>query len=157
TGSGIWWRKKGPRGSEAPSGTAATTRAGWSPRMSTSSSCGPGTGPGSAGSGYAMKAVNKEAPMRHGKILILFCLTLAGRVLADQAGASGRPFLLLPPDARGSAMGGSFSALGDGAPALFNNPAALSTLDRGDLGLTHLSWFGGANLESAAYAQPIPG
>lgn len=87
--------------------------------------------------------------------LILFCL--AAPAIADEAATVGRQFLLLPSSARQSAMGGSSAALGGDAWGLFGNPAALSTLDRSDLVLDHLSWFGGANLESAAYAQPAPG
>jgi hypothetical protein len=54
-------------------------------------------------------------------------------------------------------MGGSFVAFSDGAMDLFSNPAALVNLRQEQLSLSHLSWFGGTNEESAAYARTIEG
>lgn len=87
----------------------------------------------------------------------LLIALIAAPLFADQSSSTGRQFLLLPQNARESAMGGSFSALDGDALGVFSDPAGLASLDRGDLGLSHLSWFGGANMESVAYAQPAPG
>ncbi len=88
--------------------------------------------------------------------LLLF-LSIGQPLLADQASQAGRQFLLVPQDARESGMGGSFVALSDGAMDLFSNPAALVTLPQDQLSLSHLSWFGGTNEESAAYARVLAG
>ena len=78
-------------------------------------------------------------------------------VFADEVSGVGRQFLLLPHEARESAMGGSFVSLSDNAMGVFCNPAALIQMEQSELALTHLSWFGGANEESAAFAQPLEG
>src|ERR1035438_1705574 len=97
--------------------------------------------------------------MRKTKSIISFLwfLLIAQSLPADQVAQAGRQFLLLPQDARESGMGGSFVAFSDGAMDLFSNPAALVNLRQEQLSLSHLSWFGGTNEESAAYARTIEG
>ena len=87
---------------------------------------------------------------------LLFLLT-AQPLPADQAAQAGRQFLLIPLDARESGMGGSNAAFSNGSMDLFSNPALLVDLQREQLSLSHLSWFGGTNEESAAYARAIDG
>src|SRR5579864_6229916 len=81
----------------------------------------------------------------------------APSALADGVADVGRQFLLLPHEARESAMGGSFTSLSDTAMGVFCNPAGLIQAPESEIALTHLSWFGGANEESAAYVQPTEG
>src|SRR5665811_1571357 len=88
--------------------------------------------------------------------LLLF-LSIGQPLLADQVSQAGRQFLLVPQDARESGMGGSFVAFSDGAMDLFSNPAVLVNIPPDQLSLSHLSWFGGTNDESAAYARAIEG
>src|ERR1051325_7008915 len=92
------------------------------------------------------------------KIIFLFLMGLSARQACAQDVANlGRQFLLLPHEARESAMGGTFASLSDTAMGVFCNPAALAPKAESEIALTHLSWFGGANEESAAYVRPLEG
>ncbi len=76
---------------------------------------------------------------------------------AAKAGPAGdaMPFLKVDAGARGAAMSGAYSALGDDALSVFYNPAGTALLDRKELLLGHTEWLEGIRNELLAYAQPL--
>lgn len=59
-------------------------------------------------------------------------------VQADGLGTSGAQFLRITPMARPLAMGNAYTGLAEGIEALHFNPAGISSIDKWDLGLSHI-------------------
>ncbi len=90
--------------------------------------------------------------MKRLAVLILFFSAPAAK--AGPAG-DAMPFLKVDAGARGAAMSGAYSALGDDALSVFYNPAGTALLDRKELLLGHTEWLDGIRNELLAYAQPL--
>jgi hypothetical protein len=68
-------------------------------------------------------------------------------------GTSGAQFLKIPVGARAAALGGSFTAFGDDASAIFWNPAGIVGVQGGALTASYAEWWAGSRLNHAAYIQ----
>lgn len=84
-------------------------------------------------------------------LILLFSAPVA------KAGPAGdaMPFLKVDAGARGAAMSGAYSALGDDALSVFYNPAGTALLHRKEVLLGHTEWLDGIRNELLAYAQPL--
>ncbi len=71
------------------------------------------------------------------------------------AGAIALPFLKIDSGARASALGGAYSAAGEGASSIFYNPAGAALSDRKEFEISHNDWLEGLRNENLAYTQPI--
>ncbi len=68
--------------------------------------------------------------------------------------SSGAEFLLIYPDARGSAMGGALFSLAEGEEGVFWNPAGIPEKRDPHISGTHSEWFQGARFEYVAFSLP---
>jgi len=76
-----------------------------------------------------------------GVILSLVLLGFAPSSFAFEPGTTGANFLKIPVGARASAMGGAYTALCQGAAALYWNPAGLAACEEKEFFATYNSWF----------------
>ena len=86
--------------------------------------------------------------------MLLIIAALAAPLRAE-TGSTALPFLKLDAGARGAAMGGAYSALGDDAGAVFYNPASAAVVTRKELALGHNEWLEGMRNENIAYVHPV--
>lgn len=68
-------------------------------------------------------------------------------------GTSGAQFLKLPVNARAIAMGEAYSAVTDGADAIYWNPARLGLVSNSAFSLMHAAYFQSTTYDFASYAQ----
>jgi len=86
---------------------------------------------------------------------IKFAVMLA--LLAQAAGAAETAsFLNIGAGARGLGMGGAYTALADGANAIYWNPAGLSALEKREVTVSHAELSQSIRHDFLAYAQPTP-
>ena len=103
--------------------------------------------------------------MIYRSLLLAFILGIAphaanGQLLpslgGDRAGTSGFQFLKIPIDARSAALGQSVVANVADVSALFWNPALAAELESTHIGLSHVEYFSGVNLNFAGISYHIP-
>ncbi|MBD3334020.1 MAG: PorV/PorQ family protein [Candidatus Eisenbacteria bacterium] len=88
--------------------------------------------------------------------LCALALAAGGPAAAQsKTGTAIAQFLGIEPSARLSAMGNTGVAVFDGIEAVYYNPAALGSIARPTLQLTHSEWFAGIDYEYAALAYPL--
>ncbi|MFO7914489.1 MAG: PorV/PorQ family protein [Candidatus Krumholzibacteriales bacterium] len=83
---------------------------------------------------------------------VIFCLMIAGPVLAGEPGSSGFVFLRLGNGARAAGMGEAFTAVADDATGIYFNPAGLADVREVQLNVSHSEWFVGTRFEQASVA-----
>ena len=76
-------------------------------------------------------------------------------VAASSAGRTAADFLLIGVGARAAGMGRTYTAVSEGAPASYWNPAGLSGVEGGEVVLSHFSWFQDITLEHGTLAYQI--
>ncbi len=83
--------------------------------------------------------------------------TPCGQIHSDNTayGTTAAEFLLMPPTARGSALGGSFAALVTDVSSVYYNPAGLSQMDRGGFMASTMNYVAGTNYSFAAIGFPF--
>jgi hypothetical protein len=96
---------------------------------------------------------------RHLTLVSALSATLLIGSLPSPAGAepAGFAFLEVPAGARAAAMGGAFAALGQGAEAVFWNPAGLATVKHFEVTGTHTEYLQSLRHEGFAAAAPLAG
>jgi hypothetical protein len=72
-------------------------------------------------------------------------------------GGRAATWLLLPGDARGAALGGSYAALANGADAMFWNPAGLPLSDQTQAALSYTPYLAGTHHLWAGFSTPLRG
>lgn len=87
-------------------------------------------------------------------IIILSSISLAYGV-HKEIGSLGDPLLSIAPDARTTAMGGAFCAVGDESNSVFYNPAGLGSLRHTELAFSKNYWFENNNHYYAALAYNL--
>jgi hypothetical protein len=84
---------------------------------------------------------------------------LSGRAEAwlskNDAGTATAQFLKLGAGARAAGMGEAFTALADGANAVYWNPAGLARVEGGSLSVMHAAWFEGVTYDWASCARKV--
>lgn len=91
--------------------------------------------------------------MRRGALILASaCLFLAPMPAAAEPTSAA--FLKIPVGARAVAMGGAYTALAEGADALYWNPAGVASLSGKQLGTTHAELFAGMRYDFLGYVQP---
>lgn len=90
-------------------------------------------------------------------VLLIVLVALFGdiSVAANNAGTTAADFLLIGVGAGAAGMGGAYSAVSQGASAVYWNPAGLAGMERAEVSLSHYSWYQDINLEHGAIAFPI--
>ncbi|NWF90077.1 MAG: PorV/PorQ family protein [Ignavibacteriaceae bacterium] len=74
----------------------------------------------------------------------------------ERAGQSGWQFLKINGDARQAALGGAFTAIGNGdASSIFGNPASLSDVENIDAQINMLEWVADISYQSLAVAYNL--
>jgi len=74
---------------------------------------------------------------------------------AERSSAGAMPFLKLGVGAEAIGMGEAVTALTGDLFSSYWNPAGLSFVQQGQIGLMHCEWFEGINHEFAGYAHPL--
>jgi hypothetical protein len=98
-----------------------------------------------------MKWVNVRANWLSAIFFILF----VSSGLFAQAGTSGGDFLRISAYSRGSAVGGAWVAVAEGAGALHYNPAGVGRNGAGEFTLTHSALFQDLKLENLSVTYPL--
>lgn len=84
-------------------------------------------------------------------------LAAAFALAARSAGAAETAsFLNIGAGAKGLAMGGAYTALADGADAVYWNPAGLAGQEKSEITASHAELFSGTHHDFLAFAQPTP-
>ncbi len=85
--------------------------------------------------------------------------TTCGKVPSDNTayGTTSAEFLLLPPTARGTALGGSFAALVTDISSVYYNPAGLSQMPQGGLMASTMNYVADTKYAFAAIGYPFGG
>lgn len=87
--------------------------------------------------------------------LVLFALILA-MVSHGQESQTAYNFLRLPVSAHGAALGGENITLIEDDPSLiFSNPALLTSVSDGTIGLNYMNYMAGVNTASATYSKVV--
>jgi len=73
----------------------------------------------------------------------------------QRAGTAAVTFLKIGAGARGTAMGGAYTAMATDASASYWNPAGLVQSGKNELVLSHLDWLVDVDFEYAAYVQQL--
>lgn len=89
-----------------------------------------------------------------GWILLLIIVALFGKVTvaAPTGGQTAANFLHIGLGARSAGMGGAFTAVSEGAPAAYWNPAGLGSLGTGEVTLSHFAWYQDVTMEQGVVA-----
>ena len=92
-----------------------------------------------------------------GWVFLIIVVALIGKVsvAASNAGRTSADFLLIGVGARAAGMGGAYTAVSEGAPASYWNPAGLSGGEGGEVVLGHFSWFQDITMEHGTLAYQI--
>lgn len=90
-------------------------------------------------------------------ILLVVLVALFGdiSVAGPNAGTTAADFLLIGVGAGAAGMGGAYSAISQGASAVYWNPAGLVGMERAEVSFSHYSWYQDINLEHGAIAFPL--
>ncbi|MCK4328221.1 PorV/PorQ family protein [candidate division WOR-3 bacterium] len=94
------------------------------------------------------------------KISIIIVLILTVNVpylFGVQLGGAGASFLTIGGGARPVALGGAYSAIGEGIQSIYWNPAGVANLRTMSINLTHTRAFAGTSLENLATVFPVAG
>ncbi len=86
-------------------------------------------------------------------ILIFYVSSLFG----VQLGGTGASFLTFGGGARPVALGGAYSAIGEGIQSIYWNPAGIASIPSLSFNVTHAKAFAGTSLENAAFVFPMAG
>ncbi|MBN1898505.1 MAG: PorV/PorQ family protein [Spirochaetes bacterium] len=86
-------------------------------------------------------------------IIILFDLHLYA--INNKTGSSAAQFLKIDPSAHSSAMGSASASFGQRGDSLFHNPAGLAQLNKMEVSVNYIKWFGDMNYSSASLAIPF--
>ncbi len=73
----------------------------------------------------------------------------------SETGITGLSFLNIAPSARIGSLGGSASALSNGASSIWSNPALIALQDKKSAQFTHIEWIEGIKQEYAAFSSKI--
>ena len=73
----------------------------------------------------------------------------------SQAGRTSADFLSIGVGAKAAGMGGAFTAMTEGADAAYWNPAGLTSVESGEVLLSHFNWYQDLSLEYGAFAKKI--
>lgn len=73
---------------------------------------------------------------------------------AQEPGTTGADILKVPIGVRATALGGTYSALGDDVDVIGYNPAGLARVSKYSLGLDHIEGLAGVEVESLSLAFP---
>jgi hypothetical protein len=84
---------------------------------------------------------------------------VCGQIKSDNTayGTTAAEFLLLPPTARGAALGGSFAALTTDISSVYYNPAGLAQIDRPGVMASTMNYIADTKYAFAAVAFPFGG
>jgi len=84
-----------------------------------------------------------------GWIVLIIITALIGRVsiAAPVGGQTAADFLNIGVGARPAGMGGAYSAVADGALAAYWNPAGLTSIQSGEISLSHFAWYQDVSVE----------
>lgn len=84
-----------------------------------------------------------------GWIVLIIIAALVGRVsvAAPVGGQTAADFLNIGVGARPAGMGGAYSAIADGALASYWNPAGLTSIQTGEVSLSHFAWYQDVSVE----------
>ena len=94
--------------------------------------------------------------MKRSAILYIAVLLLSPiNKLNAQSASNAASFLEIDAGARGAAMGGAFTAIGDDASSMFYNPAGPALARNQEVMLSHSQWLGGLWNDQIAYLQPV--
>jgi len=74
---------------------------------------------------------------------------------AQRAGTSSGTFLKIGVGARAVGLGESFVAVANDPSAIYWNPAGLASMQRQEIGISHLEWPGDVHYEHIAYVLPV--
>lgn len=89
-------------------------------------------------------------------VVVAACVTAGFAAFAkDDAGTTTAQFLKLGAGARGTGMGGAFTAVTDGTDSVYWNPAGLNKVEGRALSVMHAAWFEGISYDWASYAQQV--
>ncbi|UCC43895.1 MAG: PorV/PorQ family protein, partial [Candidatus Zixiibacteriota bacterium] len=90
-------------------------------------------------------------------IILVVLVALAGdvTVAAADGGRTAASFLNIGIGARAAGMGGAYTAVADGAPAIYWNPAGLANLRQSEVMLSHFAWYQDITLEHGSAAIPV--
>ena len=75
----------------------------------------------------------------------------------SRRGTTAAPFLTIGVGARGTALGGAFTATADDVTALYWNPAGLTQMRTAEAVTVHSDWFADVNHDFAGVALPLAG
>jgi len=90
-----------------------------------------------------------------GLSMALVLAVFATAVFALGGGTTSADFLKIGVGARPSAMGEAYAAVGGDSNAAFWNPAGISSVDRVDITMMHLSWYMNTGYEYLAFVMPV--
>ena len=82
-------------------------------------------------------------------------LCLINQATAYAIGNTAAEFLLIPKDARASAMAGAVSSIADDSTAIFYNPAGIGFLKEKNVTLSHSEWLEDINFENVSFNTPL--
>ncbi|PIU83592.1 MAG: hypothetical protein COS68_03215, partial [Elusimicrobia bacterium CG06_land_8_20_14_3_00_38_11] len=82
-------------------------------------------------------------------------LCLINQATTYAAGKTSSEFLLIPKNARASAMAGAVSSVADDSTAIFYNPAGVGFLKEKNISLSHSEWLENINFENVSYSMPL--
>jgi len=88
-------------------------------------------------------------------ILAILCGQSHLSYAASDGGRTAADFLLIGIGARPAGMGGAYTAVADGALAAYWNPAGLTSVEEGEVVLSHFSWFQDITLEHGTVAYNV--
>jgi hypothetical protein len=90
---------------------------------------------------------------------LLLCTVHGARstayAISNNAGSTNGDFLKIATDARGVALGDSVISMAEGAAAVHNNPAGLSSLTEKEAMATDVQYYQGVTMQNIAFAYPL--
>ncbi|MFQ3675883.1 MAG: PorV/PorQ family protein [Endomicrobiia bacterium] len=86
--------------------------------------------------------------------LLITCFLLLVIDSTAGVGTTGAQFLKIGPSARALGMGGTFGAVSDDVYAIHFNPSGLCQLNKDEVSMTYLKYFGDVNYGFVGYAKP---
>lgn len=88
-------------------------------------------------------------------VLIVFCVLVGDVSVAADNGTASADFLNIGVGGRATGLGGAYTAAANDVSAGYWNPAGLTEIESGQIGLSHISWYQDINYEYIGAARKV--
>lgn len=85
-------------------------------------------------------------------IAIITCSSISAQ---SRAGKTSADFLTIGVGAKAAGMSSAYTAMSEGADAVYWNPAGLTSVDGSEIMLSHFDWYQDVSLEHGTYAKKL--